>query len=369
MMHTTKIGRFDVLPFRTPTQQKILHTIWVKSRTTQSEISAILEVDKSTVSRNLSPLLKEGIVEKVAEIDPGPSGGRKADVFSINDSWKYFIGIGIEQGEIFGVLTNFAGKSVASTSKMINIDAENIVDVISEVVEDFMEMKNNILGIALGVPGVVDNEAGVIILSESLGLRDFPLEEVLERRFRKKCYIENDSNAAVARCFSRPMFYGMNVLYFLLSLPFDLSNYVGLGVGIAIDGEIYRGSNLLSGETPLKVALMKKKMTLPEFEKSPPSDVDYSGFIKKASEVIATIVNVMDPSVAIIGGDVNLFPDSLLNDLMDSIKSKIFMADSKKLELRYDHDGLKTMALGSVRAFLTRFMKDFEFSKKVFSIG
>jgi len=104
------------------------------------------------------------------------------------------------------------------------------------------------------------------------------------------------------------MFHGMNVLYFLLSLPFDFSNYVGLGVGIAIDGEI-----------PLKVALMKKMMTLPEFEKSPPSDVDYSGFVKKVSDVIATIVNVLDPSVAIIGGDVNLFPDSLLNDLMDSI--------------------------------------------------
>ena len=44
---------------------------------------------------------------------------------------------------------------------MINIDTENIADVISEVVEDFIEMNNNILGIALGVPGVVDNEAGM----------------------------------------------------------------------------------------------------------------------------------------------------------------------------------------------------------------
>ena len=64
-----------------------------------------------------------------------------------------------------------------------------------------------------------------------------------------------------------------------------------------------------------------------------------------------------------------MFPEQLLNSLMDSIKEKIFMVDSKKLELRYDHDGLKTMALGSVRAFLTKFMKDFEFSKKVFSLG
>jgi len=350
------------------TQQKILKVLWTQSKTTQTEISERINVDKSTVSRNISKLFEYGILRKTGSLNPGPKGGRRMEIIEFNPGWRQLLGISVEQGELYAILTDFSGRAVREYSIFTKVEAENIVKKSLEVIEQLHASKDKLLGIALAVPGVVEPEEGAVIFSESLGMRNFPIKQMVEDELSVPCLVENDSNAAVARTFSWPSGLDGSTAYFLFSLPSDLSDLVGLGVGIGIEGKIFRGCHLLAGEVPIRVPICSRSLPLKALKESlESSSLDFSRFLEKASDILSNILNLLDPCIAMIGGDVNLLPKDVVQDLVILIQEKTYMLERKQLKIVCDFDGLKTPALGAVRAFLLRFMGDLEFANRVLS--
>ena len=96
-------------------------------------------------------------------------------------------------------------------------------------------------GFGLGIPGKVDPERGIGILSVNLGWRDVPVKSMLEEKLGLPCFVENDVKVA-ALGESR---YGTgkgahNLVY--------LSIGTGIAAGVIIEGRIYRGSTGMAGE-------------------------------------------------------------------------------------------------------------------------
>lgn len=350
------------------TQQRILKILWAQGQATQIEISETIGVDRSTVSRNINRLFEQGILKKSGSLDPGPKGGRRTEIVDLNPNWKQLLGISVEQGELYAVLADFSGRVVKEYSTFTKVTSKNIEEKLTEVIERFSPFKTELLGVCLAVPGVVEPETGSIILSESLGMKDFPLKQIMENRLSVPCFVENDSNAAVARMFSWPNGLDGSVVYFLFSLPSDLSDFVGLGVGVGIQGEIFRGCHLLAGEVPIRVPICSQSLPLETLkEASNNLKLDFSRFLEKASDIISNILNLLDPCIAVVGGDVNLLPKDVVEALVEKIRRKTYMLERKQLKITCDFDGLKTPAIGAVRAFLSRFMSDLDFANRVLS--
>ena len=100
---------------------------------------------------------------------------------------------------------------------------------------------NEIEWIGIGSPGSIDRTNGMITFSSNLHFHQFPLERLLSEKLCKKVIIENDAKAAA---------YGEFLAGALKNANNALAITLGTGVGcgIIINKQIYRGSNASSGE-------------------------------------------------------------------------------------------------------------------------
>ncbi len=96
-------------------------------------------------------------------------------------------------------------------------------------------------GVGIGAPSAIDFEEGVVINAGNLGWKHVPLREILEKRLDVPVVVENDVNAAV---------WGEVKLGAAKSASDVLAVWVGTGIGggLVLGGEIYRGSFHTAGE-------------------------------------------------------------------------------------------------------------------------
>ncbi len=95
--------------------------------------------------------------------------------------------------------------------------------------------------VGLGIPGKVDPERGVGVLSVNLGWRDVAVVERLEALTGLPCAVENDVKAAALGEHRYGAGRGLkNMVY--------LNVGTGIAAGIVIAGRLYRGSSGMAGE-------------------------------------------------------------------------------------------------------------------------
>lgn len=101
---------------------------------------------------------------------------------------------------------------------------------------------NDVVAVGVATPGIADYNAGVVRYSCNLNFRNFPLAEMLQKKFPvETVHIENDANAAA---------WGEAVAGAAKGTKNSLMITLGTGVGggIIIDGKVYSGFNCAGGE-------------------------------------------------------------------------------------------------------------------------
>ncbi len=150
-----------------------------------------------------------------------------------------FIKIGLvdNQGKVYFKRT--IPTSTYKTKKtLIEILRKNINDIISQ-----SRIKlNNIIGVGIGVPGLVDSKKGIIhYLVNIRGWRNVKLKRILEKRLGLPVAIDNDVNVVTLGEFRFGAGKGSKNLV-------CLTLGTGIGGGLIIEGRLYRGSSMVAGE-------------------------------------------------------------------------------------------------------------------------
>jgi glucokinase len=97
-------------------------------------------------------------------------------------------------------------------------------------------------GVGVGVPSIVEFEAGRIVSSVNVPLKDIPLRHVLSERLGVPVFVDNDATvAALAEAHDDEL---RLVAHDLVMITVG----TGVGGGIVIDGRIYRGATGGAGE-------------------------------------------------------------------------------------------------------------------------
>ena len=100
------------------------------------------------------------------------------------------------------------------------------------------------VGATVGVPGLVDADRGVLIVAPNLGWTDVPVVEELRRRLGDPSFpvtVDNEANlAALAELWEGTARGLSDVLY--------VSGEIGVGAGLIVRGELFRGSGGFGGE-------------------------------------------------------------------------------------------------------------------------
>lgn len=115
--------------------------------------------------------------------------------------------------------------------------------IAGSIIENCRKLKHfkSIRSIGIGVAGDIDQEKGVVRFSPNLGWKNVPLRRMLAGRLKKHINIDNDANVAALGAFwldSKGR--AKNLICVTLG--------TGVGGGIVMNGEIYRGATGSAGE-------------------------------------------------------------------------------------------------------------------------
>lgn len=117
-----------------------------------------------------------------------------------------------------------------------------IIAKIEEILSSQGVKKGDILGIGIGVPGLVDSERGMVhYLVNIKGWKNVPLAKIIRERFNIPAFVDNDVNAATIAELKFGAGQGVKNLV-------CLTLGTGIGGGVVVNGELYRGSTLSAGE-------------------------------------------------------------------------------------------------------------------------
>lgn len=124
--------------------------------------------------------------------------------------------------------------SAAETLKAIEQTARMVLD-------DAGLDAEQVSGVGLGIPGLVEPETGVAIASVNLGWQDVAVKASLEAALGMRCAVENDVKAAALGEIKYGAARGLrNIIYLVIG--------TGIAAGIVIDGKLLRGAHGVAGE-------------------------------------------------------------------------------------------------------------------------
>ncbi len=331
-------------------RKKIIKLILERDEITKLDISRTLDISITTVSTNVSELKEEGIVEEVRPLES--TGGRKAMALRINGNCRFSLGVALTPRHIKISLVNLKKEVIKNIRVSHNNEGiEEILSTVKENIDSLLDENNitkeRLLGIGISIPGTVDSDKGIIKDCYLLGIKDYNIKEKFNY-LKVPVYVDNEAN--------------LSAYYEFLNNKDSLKNLVyisitdGLGLGIIIDGKIYRGSNNIAGETGhLKIvvngrkckcgskgcleAYASKEALLDSYNNKVNSKInDIENFINlyNSGDIIAKdILNdylrflgvgisnlnmILDPKSIIIGGDIN----DLLQEKLDVIRESVY---------------------------------------------
>ena len=120
-------------------------------------------------------------------------------------------------------------------------DREATLEVIARAVEDIRGQAGGADAVGLGVPSLVDWAGGVSRWSNHLPLDDVPLRELMSDRLGLPVVVDNDGNAAVLAEHREGAARGCENAVFL-------AMGTGIGGGLVLGGQVYRGAHGYAGE-------------------------------------------------------------------------------------------------------------------------
>ncbi len=162
---------------------------------------------------------------------------------------KYALGIDIGGTSIKYGICSDSGELIhqSAVDTLATSPREEILEQIAGIIEQGLhqaeELGIELSAVGIGTPGSVDVEHGFLMggTPNFKYWRDVPIAETLEKKFRLPIYVDNDANVMA---FGEFKFgagrHKQNVVAITLG--------TGIGSGIIIDGELYRGTNYAGAE-------------------------------------------------------------------------------------------------------------------------
>lgn len=227
----------------------ILETIKRSGPISKADVSKITKLNIVTVSNYVNDFIEKGLViEKGLDVS---SGGRRPTMIELNPKAYYVIGIDLAVNKIIGVLTDLDAKIIAKEkSPRPKDNAEAVINTVVDIIGKLIKVPDvdskKIDGICIGASGVIDREAGTVRCTEGIASIYVPINNLLEQKFGIPAFIEHDATAAAYGEWSIGLGTEARVMLYM---------YSGVGCGIIINGEIYRGVSGTAGEVSLKELL------------------------------------------------------------------------------------------------------------------
>jgi glucokinase len=247
----------------------------------------------------------------------------------------------------------------------IGLSEDRLVEDLAEELNEAKAARPDVVAAGLGIPATIDRERGVAIQAVNLDISDVPLRDEMRKRLGLPVFMDNDANVAALAEFLYGAGRGARDMVML-------TIGTGIGGGLILSGEVYRGSTGAAAELghividengppcqgncpnhgcveALASGTAIAKAGKAAAERDPDSalgkaladgpivgrtvtDLALSGD-GPAREVVAdagrhigvalsSLANIFDPDVFVIGGGVSVVGDLLLDPAREELRSR-----------------------------------------------
>jgi len=239
---------------------------------------------------------------------------------------------------------------------------DSIVSNVKDIIKTSGITKRDILGVGIGVPGPVDSKKGVVRYFPNIkGWEKVPLKSILEKRLRIRVVLDNDVNAMTLGEYRFGAGKGAENLV-------CLTLGTGVGGGIIINGEIYRGSTMCAGEIghiPLNekgpicncrgIACLEryignryilyrskkifgKNITLKRLDdlarKGNKKAISiWEDVSRKLAVALTGVVNLLNPDIIVIGGGVSNAGELIFGPLRRELKARAMRNQARHVKI------------------------------------
>jgi predicted NBD/HSP70 family sugar kinase len=313
-------------------QAIVIQAIRSHGALSRTDIAQKVSLSLPTISGITAELIEAGLLYE--QSTGASTGGRRPVMLALNQAAGYAVGIKLTEDAAISVLTDLDATVVARRSAPISGHApEAVAATVADVVGSLRPYANGkvIFGVGIGLAGVIDRNKDRVRHATYFGWHDLPFSQMVEQLLDLPVVVDNDVNALTAA----EQWFGAgrdvaNVLVISLGR--------GVGLGMVLDGRLYRGAAGGAGEfghitvVPDGPPCACGKRGCLEALVSDPAIIQRAGVVlghtptiqaavdgalqgdavlqgifaaagRTLGMAVANLVNVLNPSLVIIGGE------------------------------------------------------------------
>ncbi|WP_042394109.1 ROK family transcriptional regulator [Streptacidiphilus carbonis] len=224
--------------------ERVLRAVRMAGSLTQAEIARTTGLSAATVSNIVRELKDVGTVV----VTPTSSGGRRARSVSLSADAGIVVGVDFGHSHLRVAVGNLAHRVLAEESEPLDTDASadqgfgRAEQLVARLLEQTGFRSDKVIGVGLGVPGPIDGETGALGSTAILpGWTGIAPGRELSSRLGMPVYVDNDANLGALGELVWGAGRGLSDLAYIKVAS-------GVGAGLVISGQIYRGPGGTAGE-------------------------------------------------------------------------------------------------------------------------
>lgn len=348
-------------------------------------IKKITKLSATTVSTLVEELIANGLVEERGLTDT-TDVGRKGILLAVRNQGAYFLGVAISRSHVRCDLYDLSFNLVKSIRPKFYSSEEMVAILLNFIKETEKETSGRLYGVSIGVPAMVDDEAQKVISSTVLDI--FPPDDMVDRVKKlvpdASVFMYNNSGFIA---------YSAKEAHKDVATLFSVDIGEGVGAGLVIDGELFTGRNGFAGEfghisvdyngKPCRCGsrgciegLVNVPTILEQIEKvsgrqglttAQDAVAVLDGGNRAAKTVLDDVakilayglngvINLFDPELIVISGEIKAFGDYLLKPLREHLSKMSLFANGVEVEMYLAEKNAVTLG-GAYYAFKDYFGK------------
>ncbi len=381
----------DHSDIKTNNKKRILKLLSKERELTKLDISRKLDISVPTVTTITNELIEEGIALEAGMATS--TGGRKPVIIKFLPDSRYSIGIDLGRDFIKMVVTNLDSKIIEDRRKELTVINETeILGSVKSLIDEFLNenefIRSNLLGIGFSLPGTVNEKELKLEVATNFKLKNISFK-ILEEYFNVPIYLENEANAgALAES--------------ELGIAKDLNNLIyvsvteGIGGGIIINNNMYKGRSMRAGEIGHMTinkngrlcncgkkgcweTYASNRAMINEYNKEnndKASNIDQiiekykngeekaikviEQYIEDLAEGIQNLIFIFNPDYIVVGGDISKYSNIFQDKISDRIFEKNEFYSKGDVNILFSLLGNDSNILG---ASLIPILENFKFEK------
>jgi len=384
----------------------ILNILRNSGKVSISELSKKVNLSKPTLMNIMNYYIKKGIVVITGKGSSTVEGGKKPNIFKLNSSAGYAIGMAILANKLISIITDLKGKILEKISVNLKTD-EKFSSVLEKINNSYKQLVNNngkkIIGVAVGTYGITNSDSGIVIFSPhfpSWG-ENIELKKKISEQLPNKTAVFID-NGVRFQAFAEKTFGAAKKEENIIAIQAGK----GLAAGVIAENKIKRGRHYIVGEIGHMVINPEDKevcacggkgcfevmvstrrilrIAKEKFNDYPESLIfnekdidkinmyDIFGALKKkdklATELIDDVINwfaigisniilTNDPQIVIIQGIFTKAGKYFLDNLKEKINKISLQKIKKETDIKYSELGDNVCALGASSYVLYKYFE------------